>query len=321
MATAGEPFYFTMPRIVNVCLKGQLPPFISAKNVILEVLRRISVKGGLNAILEYTGEGIRTLNVTERSAICNMGAETGATTSLFPSDEATRHWLRAQGREKDWMQILPDEDALYDDVIDRLGKRVAQGMESTTSRCGLPSLCPHLVVLGGLFGVRLDHPARVRILEKLAVVLVLDEEVHDLVCPRLDLMETLESHGVKVFEVEAPESFDGFSGWADDRPIVVLAKWLDRDVPRKRFTALHKIAHVLIHPHSDVPETDREKVCHRFAGAILMPREVFEADWGGAPSPRQHGGTQGPKTALRNFHRGHHTQGPGFGPDRPGSIP
>jgi aconitate hydratase len=118
MAMAGEPFYFKMPRIVNVCLTGQLPPFVSAKNVILEVLRRISVKGGLNAILEYTGEGIRTLNVTERSTICNMGAETGATTSLFPSDEATRHWLRAQGREKDWMQILPDEDVLYDDVID-----------------------------------------------------------------------------------------------------------------------------------------------------------------------------------------------------------
>jgi aconitate hydratase len=72
----------------------------------------------LNAILEYTGPGIETLNATERSTICNMGAETGATTSVFPSDDTTRYWLRAQGREKDWMPILPDEDALYDDIID-----------------------------------------------------------------------------------------------------------------------------------------------------------------------------------------------------------
>jgi aconitate hydratase len=118
MAMAGEPFYFTMPRIVNVRLKGQLPPFVSAKNVILEVLRRISVKGGLNAVLEYTGPGIQTLNVTERSTVSNMGAETGATTSVFPSDEITRHWLRAQGREGDWMEILPDHDARYDDIIE-----------------------------------------------------------------------------------------------------------------------------------------------------------------------------------------------------------
>jgi Zn-dependent peptidase ImmA (M78 family) len=99
--------------------------------------------------------------------------------------------------------------------------------------------------------------------------------------PLPNVLETLEAHGVKVFEVEAPESFDGFSGWADGRPIVVLAKWLDRDVSRKRFTALHEIAHVLLHPHSDVPEAEREKVCHRFAGAMLMPKDVFEADWGG----------------------------------------
>lgn len=99
--------------------------------------------------------------------------------------------------------------------------------------------------------------------------------------PLPNVLETLEVHGVKVFEVEAPESFDGFSGWADDHPVVVLAKWLDRDIPRKRFSALHEFAHVLIHPRSDVPEVDREKVCHRFAGAMLMPKDVFEADWGG----------------------------------------
>lgn len=118
MAMAGEPFFFEMPRIVKVLLKGQLSPFVSAKNVILEVLRRISVKGGLNAILEYAGPGVQSLNVTERATICNMGAETGATTSLFASDKITRDWLRAQGREGDWVSIVADEDAFYDDLLE-----------------------------------------------------------------------------------------------------------------------------------------------------------------------------------------------------------
>ncbi len=118
MAMAGEPFYVTMPAIVRVHLTGALPPFVSAKNVILEILRRVTVKGGLGAILEYGGPGVGSLNVTERATICNMGAETGATTSLFPSDEVTRTWLRAQGREGDWVAILPDEDAVYDRIVE-----------------------------------------------------------------------------------------------------------------------------------------------------------------------------------------------------------
>ncbi|MDZ4164786.1 MAG: aconitate hydratase, partial [Smithellaceae bacterium] len=118
VAMAGEPFFFQMPRIVKVLLRGQLPAFVSAKNVILEVLRRISVKGGLNAILEYAGPGVLSLNVTERATICNMGAETGATTSLFPSDDVTLDWLRAQGRAEDWASIVADEDALYDDLLE-----------------------------------------------------------------------------------------------------------------------------------------------------------------------------------------------------------
>jgi aconitate hydratase len=117
-AMAGEPFYVTMPGIVQVRLTGSLPPFVSAKNVILEVLRRITVKGGVGTILEYAGPGVGSLNVTERATICNMGAETGATTSLFPSDGTTRNWLRAQGREGDWVPILADEDAAYDRVIE-----------------------------------------------------------------------------------------------------------------------------------------------------------------------------------------------------------
>lgn len=117
-AMAGEPFFFRMPRILKILLTGRLPPLVSAKNVILELLRRLSVKGGLNAILEYAGPGVTFLNVTERATICNMGAETGATTSLFPSDARTREWLRAQGREADWIPIVADEQAAYDDVLE-----------------------------------------------------------------------------------------------------------------------------------------------------------------------------------------------------------
>jgi aconitate hydratase len=118
LTMAGEPFYLTMPKIANVHLTGQLPPFVSAKNIILEVLRRISVKGGVGKVLEYTGPGVETLNVAERSTIANMGAETGATTSVFPSDENTKKWLRAYGREDQWIPLKADEEAIYDEVIE-----------------------------------------------------------------------------------------------------------------------------------------------------------------------------------------------------------
>lgn len=118
MTMAGEPFYFKMPEIVNVRLSGKLQPFVSAKNVILEVLRLISVKGGVGKILEFTGPGIASLNVAERSTITNMGAETGATTSVFPSDENTRSWLRAYNREEQWVPLEADSDAAYDEIIE-----------------------------------------------------------------------------------------------------------------------------------------------------------------------------------------------------------
>ncbi|MDF2499635.1 MAG: aconitate hydratase [Anaerosporomusa subterranea] len=117
MAMAGEPFYFTMPKIVNVQLVGKLQPFVSAKNIILELLRRISVNGGVGKILEYSGSGVETLNVAERSTVTNMGQETGATTSVFPSDENTRKWLRAYHREEQWTPLAADEDAVYDETI------------------------------------------------------------------------------------------------------------------------------------------------------------------------------------------------------------
>jgi len=105
LAMAGEPFTLGMPKIVRVQLTGALRPFVSAKDVILEVLRRIGVKGGVGKVLEYGGPGAASLSVPERATITNMGAETGATFSIFPSDEVTRRWLRVQGRESQWVEI------------------------------------------------------------------------------------------------------------------------------------------------------------------------------------------------------------------------
>jgi aconitate hydratase len=117
-AMAGEPFYMRMPKIVGVHLKGKLPDWVTAKDIILELLRRLTVKGGVGKIFEYFGEGIKELSVPERATITNMGAELGATTSIFPSDEITRAYLKAQGREEDWVEILPDPDAEYDEIIE-----------------------------------------------------------------------------------------------------------------------------------------------------------------------------------------------------------
>jgi aconitate hydratase len=117
-AMAGEPFYMKMPKIVGVHLKGKLPDWVTAKDIILELLRRLTVKGGVGKIFEYFGEGVKELSVPERATITNMGAELGATTSIFPSDEITRAYLKAQGREEDWIELLPDPDAEYDEIIE-----------------------------------------------------------------------------------------------------------------------------------------------------------------------------------------------------------
>ncbi|MFX1323051.1 MAG: aconitate hydratase [Promethearchaeota archaeon] len=117
-AIAGEPFYLKMPKIVNVYLTGKLPDFVSAKDVILEILRRIGVKGGVNKVLEYTGPGIKTLSVPERGTITNMGTETGATTSVFPSDGITKEFLEAQERGDQWILLESDKDAEYDEKIE-----------------------------------------------------------------------------------------------------------------------------------------------------------------------------------------------------------
>lgn len=118
VAMGGGTYYIPMPKMTRINLTGYLKPWVSAKDVILEVLRIMSVKGGVGKIIEYGGEGVKTLSVPERATITNMGAELGATTSIFPSDEITLAFLKAQGREADWSEIQPDADAVYDEVID-----------------------------------------------------------------------------------------------------------------------------------------------------------------------------------------------------------
>ena len=117
VAMAGGAYYLTMPKVCRVVLEGQLKPWVSAKDVILEILRRLSVKGGVGKIMEYAGEGVKTLTVPERATIANMGAELGATTSIFPSDEITREFFKAQGREDEWVELSADSDAEYDEEI------------------------------------------------------------------------------------------------------------------------------------------------------------------------------------------------------------
>jgi len=118
LAMAGEPYFLPMPKIVQVKLYGRLRPWVSAKDIILELLRRLTVKGGVGKIFEYSGEGVKTLEIPQRATITNMGAELGATTSIFPSDEMTRDYLKRQGRAKVWTRIEADPDAEYDEVIE-----------------------------------------------------------------------------------------------------------------------------------------------------------------------------------------------------------
>ena len=117
-AMTGVPMRLKMPRIIRVNLTGELKPGVNAKEVILEMLRRVSIKGGLGNVYEYVGEGAAKLEVPQRATITNMGAELGATTSIFPADEQVRKFLKAQGREDAYRELLPDEDAEYDETID-----------------------------------------------------------------------------------------------------------------------------------------------------------------------------------------------------------
>ena len=118
VAMGGGAYYITMPRMIRVNLTGELRPMVTAKDVSLEILRILSVKGGVGYIIEWGGDGVKTLSVPERATITNMGTELGATTSIFPSDETTREFLKAEGRESDYVPLESDPDAVYDRVID-----------------------------------------------------------------------------------------------------------------------------------------------------------------------------------------------------------
>jgi aconitate hydratase len=114
----GEPYYLKMPEIVSVRLKGKLPPWVASKDIVLELLRRLTVRGGVGKVFEFGGPGVRTLSVPERATIANLAVELGATTTLFPSDERTLEFLKAQEREKDWIALEPDPDSEYDQLIE-----------------------------------------------------------------------------------------------------------------------------------------------------------------------------------------------------------
>ena len=118
VAMAGGPFYITYPKIIKINLTGELKPWVSAKDVVLKVLEKFTTKGNVGCVFEYGGPGVKTLNVPARATITNMGAECGVTTSVFPSDEVTKQFLKAQDRENDWIEIKADPDAEYDEIVE-----------------------------------------------------------------------------------------------------------------------------------------------------------------------------------------------------------
>jgi aconitate hydratase len=138
LAMAGEPIYFKMPKVMGVKLTGALPDWVSAKDVILEMLRRHGVDGGFGKVIEYYGPGLNCLSAMDRHVIANMGTELGATSTVFPSDESVQSFLRAQGREEVWTSILPDTSAAYDetDEIDLSHRIVRQSGVAGFCRTG-----------------------------------------------------------------------------------------------------------------------------------------------------------------------------------------
>ena len=150
VAMGGGTYYITMPKMVRINLTGKLSPWVSAKDIILEVLRRMSVKGGVGKIIEYGGEGVATLTVPERATITNMGAELGATTSVFPSDDVTRAFLKAQGREADWVELKADDDAHYDEVLDI-------DLSTLEPLAAAPHMPDNVKTIGELKGQKIDQ--------------------------------------------------------------------------------------------------------------------------------------------------------------------
>lgn len=152
VAMAGGADYLTMPKVCRVELTGKLPPWVAAKDIILELLRRLTVKGGVGRVFEYGGPGVATLSVPERATITNMGAELGATTSLFPSDEATLAFMTAQGRACEWQPLAADADAVYDEVV-------AIDLSALEPLVARPHSPDNVVAVSEAAGTRLDQVA------------------------------------------------------------------------------------------------------------------------------------------------------------------
>ncbi|HPQ53676.1 MAG TPA: aconitate hydratase [Spirochaetota bacterium] len=152
VAMGGGPFYMTCPKVINVHLTGSLRPWVTAKDVILKVLEILTTKGNVGCIVEYTGPGIKTLSVPERATITNMGAELGVTTSLFPSDEITRDFLKAQARESSWREMLPDNGAGYDRVIEI-------NLSELVPMIAQPHSPDNVVTISSIKGMKVDQVA------------------------------------------------------------------------------------------------------------------------------------------------------------------
>ncbi|HEY9053822.1 MAG TPA: aconitate hydratase [Rectinemataceae bacterium] len=150
LAMAGMPFSIPEPKVVRILLSGRLRPMVGAKDIVLEVLRRLSVKGGVGRILEYAGEGLAGLSVPQRGTIANMGAELGATTSVFPSDEVTLAFLTAQGRESDWSPLSADPDATYDEEL-------AIDLSTLEPLIALPHMPDKVVPVASVAGTPVDQ--------------------------------------------------------------------------------------------------------------------------------------------------------------------
>lgn len=206
MAMAGEPFYTKMPRVMGVKLTGKLPDWVSAKDVILEMLRRHDVDGGVGKIIEYYGPGLAQLSAMDRHVIANMGAELGATTTVFPSDDIVRRFLKGEGRENDWTELLADDDAEYDEhdeidlstlepliakpsspgnvvpVSEEAGKPIYQSYVGSSANPGLRDFAIAALIVDGKQvndGVSFDiNPTSRQILENLADLGLLQKLIH-----------------------------------------------------------------------------------------------------------------------------------------------
>ncbi len=149
-AMGGSPYYFPLPRVVQVVLTGRLRPWVAAKDVILELLRRLTVRGGFGKIFEYAGSGVATLTVPQRATIANMGAELGLTTSIFPSDEVTRSYLARLGRDATWRPLAADPDARYDDTLEI-------DLSTIEPLVALPGSPDHVVPVGEVEGTSIEQ--------------------------------------------------------------------------------------------------------------------------------------------------------------------